>query len=183
MDATILFFGILPLIAFAVIDSFAGLKAGLISALIFAILETVYSLIQFGTLDWLTLFSVAMVMVFALISFKTHDAIFIKLQPVFLGICFGLFFLAMEIIGKPLLLTMLDKYHELIPDAMRAALNMSNVRTLIGKVSWLLGFGFIFHAGLVAYAAFRLNKWWWLIIRGLGIYIMMIICVLLARLI
>ena len=39
MDSTTLLLGVLPLVAFVIVDSFAGLKAGLAAAVIFALLE------------------------------------------------------------------------------------------------------------------------------------------------
>lgn len=179
---SVFFFGILPLIAFVVIDSFAGLKAGIIAAVVFALVEIIYSLAVFGTVDSLTIGTLVLVLVLGFISYKSNNSIYFKLQPVFVGVVFGSVLLVTQAMGKPLLLLLVDKYQAMLPDDL--ALHFSNpmIRTMFARVSGILGVGFLVHAALVAYAAFRLNNWWWLFIRGIGVYIMMIICVVIARL-
>ena len=181
MNITMLLLGVLPLIAFVVIDSFMGLKAGLISAMLFALLETIYSLYEFGSLDELSIASLVLVCAFAVVSLKTKNSIYMKLQPVFLGLCFAAVLLVMQALGKPLLLVMLAKYDAIIPPDFRQGINQPLAKDLLARVSLILGFGFLVHASAVFYAAFRMSNWWWLVIRGVGIYAMMIICVLIAR--
>ncbi len=181
MNISLILFGVLPLIAFVIIDSFMGLKAGLISAIALAIVEAIYTLYQFGSIDSVTVASLVLVCAFALISFKSNNAIYMKLQPVFLGLAFGAVLLVMQSMGKPLLLMMFEKYDTLIPEEYRANFKHPQVLLMLARLSLILGFGFIIHAGLVAYAAFRLSNWWWLIIRGIGLYIMLFLCCLLVR--
>jgi hypothetical protein len=104
-----------------------------------------------------------------------------KLQPVFLGLAFAAVLLIMQVMGKPLLVVALQKYDTLIPSEFRASLNSPLAKDMLRRVSFILGIGFIVHACAVLYAALRMSNWWWLLIRGVGIYVMMIICVLIAR--
>lgn len=89
MDINIILLGLLPLVAFAIIDSFFSLKAGLISAILLALAEIFYSFYQFGSLDSLTIISLVLVLLLAGCSFKTQNSLYIKLQPVLLGVCFA----------------------------------------------------------------------------------------------
>ncbi len=176
-----LLMGLLPLIAFVIIDSLLGLKSGLLAALFLAVAELLYSFYEFGDLDWLSLLSLALVGVFGALSFAKNNPIYIKLQPVFLGVIFGIVMLVFQAMGKPLLLLMLDKYGGLIPDELAHKAQHPEVRLSLTQASLNLGIGLLVHAALVAYAAFRMNKWWWLFIRGIGLYIMMAIAMLMTR--
>lgn len=176
-----LLFGVLPLIAFVIIDAFLGLKAGLIAAIVLALAETIYSFYEFGSLDYISFISLFLVSAFAFFSYKSQNPIFMKLQPVFLGVCFGLIFLVMQAIDKPLLIVLCQKYENLIPGEVRKNLNNPEALAVLSRSSLLLGVGFLAHASAVAYAALRMNNWWWLGIRGAGLYLMMFVCLVLAR--
>jgi intracellular septation protein len=176
-----LILGLLPLIAFVIIDAFLGLKSGLIAAILFAVAEAAYTIYEFGELDWLSIASLVLVLVFGLLSFKSNNAIYMKLQPVFLGISFGCVVLVLQILGKPILLLVIEKYGSLVPAEMQINANNPLVQKMLSQTSLNLGMGLLLHAALVAYAAFRMSNWWWLFIRGIGLYVMMGICVLMAR--
>lgn len=181
MNISMLIFGILPLLAFVVIDSFAGLRAGIIGGILFALAEVIYSLIFYQTLDELTLGSAILVILFGLISYKRKKEIYFKLQPVFVGLIFSIVFGVMQLLGKPLLVIMLQKYQFMLPEQMRLLSTQEAMLNLLARLSGILAIGFLVHATLVAYAAFRMSKWWWLIIRGLGLYFMLFICVVVVR--
>lgn len=160
-----------------------GLKAGLISAVVLAVAETAYSIYEFGGIDELSIASLVLVCAFAGVSLKTKNPLYMKLQPVFLGLCFAAVLLVMQALGKPLLVTMVDKYNSIIPVELRQGFNSPIVRDLLARTSLVLGLGFLVHACAVLYAALRMSNWWWLIIRGVGVYVMMFVCVMVARMI
>ncbi|USN49930.1 MAG: septation protein IspZ [Myxococcales bacterium] len=177
-----LLFGLLPLVAFVIIDNFLGLKSGLIAAIILAFLEAGYSIFVFGSLDALSIASLVLVLAFGFWSLKSQKPIYIKLQPVIFGLIFSVVILVLQYLNKPLLPLFLDKYGEQFPKEIMYAFAHQNMRGLLSQLSLNLGIGILIHAVLVAYAAFRLNNWWWLLIRGIGFYLMMALCILSARL-
>lgn len=181
MSLSYILLGLLPLIAFVVIDSFLGLKAGIVAAFVLAGLEALYSLYEFGSLDELSVASLLLVFVFGLFSLKSKNPIYMKLQPVFLGLCFGCIVLVFQALNKPILLIALSKYGSMMPVELQKNIENPLMQTMLARVSLFLGLGFLLHAGCVAYAAFRLSNWWWLIIRGIGLYVMMALCVVCAR--
>ncbi len=181
MNASTLLFGVLPLIVFVVMDSFAGLKSGVIAAIVLALAEAVFTLVVYKTIDEITVGSTLLVLVFGLLSYFTKKPIYIKLQPVFLGVVFGLILLVMQFLEKPLLVILMDKYQLMLPDDMQTMVSMPAFRSMLTKVSGILGWGFLVHAALVAFAALRMGNWAWLIIRGVGLYVMMFSCALIAR--
>lgn len=181
MSSSALLFGVLPLVIFVLIDSFAGLKSGLLAAILFAVGELIYTLVVYKTIDELTIGSTVLVLIFGFLSFKANKDIYFKLQPVFLGLLFGLVLLVMQMLGKPLLVSMTVKYQFMFPENMREMLLSPSFLEMLGRLSGVLAWGFLIHAALIAYAAFRLNKWWWLLIRGIGLYVMMFLCMLWVR--
>ncbi len=173
--------GILPLLAFVMIDSFAGMKSALWSAVGFAILEVVYSLYMYRTLDELTIGSFLLVVVFAFFSFRSQNPLYFKMQPVALGLCFSLAFLICHWMGKPLLIVMFDKYQPMLPAEARTIFTQPNMQEMLSRASHYLGWGFLVHGGLVAYSALQLSNWRWLLLRGVGVYVMIGICMWMAR--
>ena len=181
MSMTTLLFGVLPLIIFVMIDSFAGLKAGIISAVVFALLELAYTLYVYKTVDGITLGTLATLVIFGLLSYKTGSSLVFKMQPVILGVLFGTVLLVMQFMGKPLLPLLMEKYQYIIPEDMRARVNDPIFTALLKQSSMTLGWGFLAHAACVAYAAFFMSNWWWLAIRGIGVYVMMFMALIVAR--
>lgn len=181
MSGSTLLFGLLPLIMFVIVDSFAGIRTGVIAGVLFALAELIYTLVVFKTIDEVTIASTFLILLFGFMSFKSKKDIYFKLQPVVLGFSFAAVLFVMQLMGKPLLVMMIEKYQNLFPDDMKEALLNPESLLVMARLSWILGIGFIIHALLVGYAAFRMNKWWWLIIRGIGFYLMLLICTLVAR--
>ena len=181
MDLSTLFFGIVPLLVFVIVDSLSGVKTGVIAAILFAVLEMIYTLVVFKTIDNLTLGSSLLVLVFGVLSFRSNKPIYMKLQPVFLGlICAGVFFV-MEILGKPLLILMAEKYQYMMPEQFRPAMASPVYQAMLARLSLVLALGFLIHATLVGISAYYMNKWWWIAIRGIGFYVMLFICVAIVR--
>ena len=100
MNITLVLFGILPLIAFAIIDTFAGVRWAVVSAAALAILELSYTVIVLKTIDAITITTVVLVILFATITYRTKNPIFFKFQPVILGTVFGLILLGYQLFGS-----------------------------------------------------------------------------------
>lgn len=181
MNISYILFGLLPLVAFVVIDNFMGLRAGLFAAIVLALAEAAYTIYEFGALDSLSIASLILVLLFGLLSLRNNNSLYMKLQPVLLGLCFSCVIITYQIIGKPILILFFEKYGSLIPAALQSQLQNPHMHEMLGRVSLYLGLGFLLHSVLVAYAALRLSNWWWLLIRGIGLYVMMALCVVIAR--
>jgi intracellular septation protein A len=176
MEINSLLMGLIPLVVFVVIDSVAGVKAGIISAIVFALLEAGYTYYTMRRFDEITMISLLLVSVFGFLSYRYDNPLFFKLQPVILGVLLGIAFLVMQYLDKPVMVIMAEKYRELLPLQMRTNLQNPMVLRMLKKASLYLGFGFFLHAAGVAYAAFYLSSWWWLAVRGIGLYVVMGLC-------
>ena len=87
----------------------------------------------------------------------------------------------MEVLNKPILVLMLNKYKYGLPEEAQQQLSNPFIQEALARTSFYLGWGLILHALLVAYAALKMSNWWWLIIRGIGFYLVLIACSVLGR--
>lgn len=173
--------GIIPLIIFVIVDSVAGLKWGLVFAILLAIVEAIFSVYYFHEIDSVTLFSLISVIGMAFISYKTQSPIFFKMQPVILGFFFGTTLLISYFIDKPLLLIMMTKYKDYFPGPFSNNLQLPSFRLFLKTSTLTVGFSIYIHAFAVAYAAKKLNNWWWLTIRGVGVYFFLFLGLIVSK--
>ena len=171
MGSTTLLFGILPLLVFVIVDSFFDLKAALISAVVIALAEAILSFVLFGTLDIVTGFSVLLVLVMSFLSYQQKSDLAFKFQPVVLGVALGGALVISYWIGKPLLYLMTTKYASHMPQEVQNQLTNPLMKKFLIAGTQMCGLALLIHAGIVAYAAMKLSKWWWLVIRGIGFYV------------
>lgn len=173
--------GILPLLIFVIIDSFLGLNKALVSAVILAILEAGFSLYYFHEVDSVTLFSLLTVALFCFISYKKSNPLFLKMQPTLISSIIGIILIVSYLINDPLLLNMSLKYADFFPPQFQKQIHSPLMQQLLIKSTLTVGWAHIAHAIVCGLAAFKLNKWWWIAIRGIGYYFFMIAGLIAAK--
>ena len=181
MSYSLFLMGVLPLIIFVLVDSFAGVKKAVVFAALFAFAEALFTYFYFGFLDEISLGALVLVLIFAYLSYKSNNPIFFKLQPVFLGVLTSVFFLIMQFLNKPIMVLVSQKYKDFFPPEIAVRVMDPIMVQHLSILSLYLGWGFLLHSFCVYYAAKKMSNLWWLLIRGLGVYIMMFVCALLAR--
>ena len=72
--------GVLPILVFLIVDSFAGQKKALIGVLLMAMGEVLFSLIKFGTIDYLTWVTFAILGIFVGLSLWKKNDIYFKIS-------------------------------------------------------------------------------------------------------
>ncbi|MFK7873050.1 MAG: hypothetical protein AB8C84_07755 [Oligoflexales bacterium] len=169
------FMTLFPLILFVIVDVFWGMKAALVTAVIAAFAEALLSLILFGEIDFLTATSILLVVGMAAVSWKTNSSLMFKMQPVLLGLLTGGVLLGTTLLGRPLLVEALQKYGPIINPDFEAILQNPNFMIMIERSNWTVGIALWIHAGVVAWTALKYSNWIWLLTRGLGVYLAMII--------
>lgn len=167
---------------FVIVDSFCGVKTGVIAAIVLALAEIIYIIATSGTIDSFTIGSASLVLILGLVSYKLENPIYMKLQPVVVGFILSIVFLVMQVAQKPLLVVIAQHYQNHLPAPLQAQMANPLFYDLLARLSSVLGVGLLAHAALTAYAAFFLNNWWWIAFRGIGFYLMLAGCVLWVRL-
>lgn len=182
MSLNIILMGVLPLIAFVMMDTFFGLKAGLVSAIGFAFLELLYTLYKFGTIDAVTGLSLSLVCLMAFFAWKKESEKLFLYQPVLMSLVLGAYFIISYTMGEPIFIVFFQKYgKDLIPQEQYQVLSHPQMQKIMTISSLTLGFGLFAHAFAIWIAIVKLNKWWWLAFRGIGFYLFAFISMLVAR--
>ncbi|MBI2518943.1 MAG: septation protein IspZ [Bdellovibrio sp.] len=180
-----LFLGLLPLLAFVIVDAFLSMKAALITTIVMAIVEAVWTFVSFNELDSVTVFTLVSVVIMTLISYKKQSPIFLKLQPAILSSVFASVLIISYFMDRPYILLMMEKYHGLIPAQMEEQIKMllreNWFRQILITNTWTMGAALYLHAMLTTVAAFKLGNWWWLALRGIGFYVFIFLSTIIAR--
>lgn len=173
--------GLLPLIAFAIADVFFGLKTGLIAAFVLAIIEAGWTWMSFGELDQISLLSILLIVILGLLAWKKNSAVLFKLQPSIISLFLGGWLIFSWFNEDPLFVAMAHKYRELLPEQMVMALEHPFYLAFLARATLTTGLGLLLHALVTAWAAVKLNTWWWIAIRGVGFYGFCFLGMLLAK--
>lgn len=182
MDLSSLLLDLIPLLVFVVLDGMGNVRYAVIGAVLAAVFELVYSHFMLGGVDTFSLIFAAFILVFAGLSYRFNNPIFFKFKPVAIGIITALVLLVTSALSQPALLSMADRYAQMLPDQMQSMLGDANVRQLFARMNLYLGFALLLHAAATAWAALHLSRWWWFAISGPGFYIAVLFTGLVAQL-
>jgi intracellular septation protein len=155
----LLFGGILPVIAFTVIEEKFGIIWGVIAGMVFSVGEMAWEWARDRRISSVTLGVSLMILVLGGISLWANDGIWFKLQPALSEAAFCLLLLGSLILGKPFLVAAMEKQGTVLPPAIRAAMPGLTLR---------LALFFGFHAILATWAAFHWSTSAWALLKGVG---------------
>lgn len=173
--------GLLPLIIFVIVDTFAGLKWGVVAALVVAVAECIWDYSQLGHVETITLVSFGLVAFLGLVSVKLNDSRFFKFQPVVVGVLLALFIAHRQFFGVPLLVQLYPKMRKLMPPVVVAMYDGPMGQRILTVFSAALIFVLLTHALLVAIAALRKGNLAWILVRGIGLWVLMAIAAVAVR--
>lgn len=165
-QALSLFFGgLLPIIAFTVIEEKYGPAAGLVAGLIFGGGEIIYELVRYKKVSLPTWIGNGLLLFLGAISLFFNDGIWFKLQPAIMEFGMFVFLLASWVLKKPFLTIMIEKQNQQFPEILKPFLSGITLR---------MGIFFLLHAILATHAAFNWSTEAWAYLKGLGLTISMI---------
>lgn len=166
-QALSLFFGgLLPVIAFTVIEEKYGPQAGLIAGLIFGVGEIIYELARYKKVSQITWIGNGLLLGLGLISLFFNDGIWFKLQPAIMEFGMFVFLLGSWALKKPFLKIMVEKQNPEIPQIMKDSLSGITLR---------MALFFLAHAIIATYAAFYWSTEAWAVLKGIGLTVSMIV--------
>jgi len=164
---------LIALVAFAILDTYASLNIALIATLAITIIEIIYTIMVFGSLDSISLFSFALVVALVGLSKLKNNRTLFKLKPAVLNSGLGLYLLGSFAVGHPLLQTIANKYQHLLPQQTHTILMHPNGQGLLIQLTLTMGIWLLIHAIIVAYAGVKLHNFWWAAINSLGLILAM----------
>ncbi|MCB9026507.1 MAG: septation protein IspZ [Bdellovibrionaceae bacterium] len=171
---------LIPLLVFALVETFGSVKTALIAAMIAAVAEVLFSYLYFGHIDSFSVASIFLVLLMGGLAYKKESRRIFYLKPAILSFAFGAFLVIAHWMGNHVLLDGVTKYSELFSEEQRMIFANDSMMNILRRAGLTVGIALIFHGLVSAWAAFKLSRWWWLTIAGLGIYIFMFVGMLFA---
>lgn len=163
---SLIFGGLLPVIAYTVIEEKYGPKAGLIAGLIFGGGEIIYEIIRYKKVSLTTWIGNGLLLGLGAIALFLNDGIWFKLQPAIMEFGMFGFLLGSWALKKPFLKIMAEKQNPEMPEVIKNNLSGMTLR---------LSFFFLLHSGLATYAAYNWSTEAWAYLKGIGLIVSMVI--------
>lgn len=162
-----LFFGgLLPIIAFTVIEESYGIIAGLIAGMAFGIGEIIYEYVTVRKVSTITWIGNGLILGLGGISLVFNEGIWFKLQPAILEFGFFIFLLGSWVMKKPFLQLMIEKQNPDAPDFVKAQL---------GGMTFRLSIFMLAHSLIATWAAFYWSTEAWVLLKGVGLTVSMVV--------
>lgn len=166
-QALSLFFGgLLPIIAFTVIEEKYGIIAGLIAGMIFGVGEIIYEYVSVKKVSAITWIGNGLILGLGAVSLISSEGIWFKLQPAILEFGFFIFLLISWLMKKPFLVLMIKKQNPDAPDFIKAQMSGMTLR---------LSFFMLAHAIIAIWAALYWSTEAWAMLKGVGLTVSMIV--------
>lgn len=163
---SLLFGGLLPVIAFTVIEEYYGIIPGLIAGMIFGGGEVIYEYVTQKKVNTITWIGNGLLLGLGTIALFSSEGIWFKLQPAILEFGLFVFLLISWIMKKPFLALMIEKQNPDAPEFVKAQMSGMTLR---------LSFFMLAHSLLATWAAFYWSTEAWAILKGVGLTVSMII--------
>ncbi len=156
--------GLLPVIAFTVIEEWQGPVWGTVAGLAFGAGEVIFEWRRDKKVSTLTWASNLFIFVLGIISLVTQEGVWFKLQPAFLVLAMALWFIVTSFRGTPLLVGLSIKQNPNLPP---------HLLEFLAKLNFRLGIFFLGITALSVYAAFEWSTAAWATLKGVGAPILM----------
>ena len=157
--------GFLPLIVFIVADSIWGTRIGLMVAVVFGIIEFIFSYIKEKVVDKFILLDIGLIVVLGTVSILLENEIFFKLKPALIELIFCIM-LGISVFSPVNIMMLLTKRY-----MKNVELNEAQVQQFTRSLKALF-FIFLGHTVLIIYSAFFMSKGAWAFISGGLFYIL-----------
>jgi intracellular septation protein len=159
-----LLMGILPVVAFAIVEEKYGVIWGTIAGMIFGLGEVVYEKIKLKKVSGITWFSNILILVLGGASLYSAEGFWFKMQPAIFLFVFAIMLIGSSLMKNPMLAAMAIKQNPNIPPAALAMLASLNLR---------LSFVFLFLSALSTWAAFSWSTEAWAFLKSVGVFIIL----------
>lgn len=164
--ASLFFAGLLPVIAFTLIEEYYGVMAGLIAGMVFGVGEICWELYKYKKVQKMTLFGNGLLLALGAVSLVSSEGIWFKLQPAVMEGLFALILWGSVLMGKPLLSYLAEQQGHQLPDLIKSRMKGITFRS---------GLFFALHAGLAVWAAVAWSTTNWALLKGIGLTVSFIL--------
>lgn len=166
---SLLFGGLLPVIAFTVIEEKYGIIAGLIAGMIFGVGEIIYELVTVRKVSGLTWAGNGLLLLLGGVSLISSEGIWFKLQPALMEAGMFVFLFGGWALKKPFLVLMLQKQNPQAPEFLFKRMSGMTLRLSLFMLA---------HSALATWAAFSWSTEAWALLKGVGLTVSLIVYML-----
>ena len=171
--------GVIPVVAFTVIESQFGIVWGLVAGMVFGLGEIFWEWRTTRHVEPLTWGGNGMILVLGGLSLATQEGIWFKLQPSLIEAAMALLLWGSVIAGHPLLVSFMSKAmkQQGISWDQSAALSARGrlLTVALRGLTMRLGLFFAIHAAVAAWAALYWSTAAWALLKGVGFTLTMIV--------
>ncbi|WP_413586891.1 inner membrane-spanning protein YciB [Bdellovibrio sp. HCB274] len=167
--AAVFFAGLLPVIAFTVIEEKYGTIAGLIAGMIFGVGEICFELYKHKKVQKITWIGNGLLLVLGGISLISDEGIWFKLQPAIMEAVFAIALWVSVALNKPLIVVLAEQQGQKLPEFMKVRMKGMTFR---------MGGFFAIHTGLAIWAALQWSTTAWAMLKGVGLTVSLIVYML-----
>lgn len=160
------FGGLLPVIAFTVIEETHGVMAGLIAGMIFGVGEIGFELYKYRKIQKITLIGNGLLLGLGAISLISSEGIWFKLQPAIMEALFALVLWGSVLLKKSLLVYLAEQQGQAFPDILKSKMS---------GLTFRMGLFFALHAALATWAAFAWSTSNWALLKGVGLTVSFVV--------
>lgn len=167
--------GLLPVIAFSVIEEYYGVLWGLVVGMIFGVGEILWEWVTLKRVDPLTWGGNGLLLVLGGLSLATQEGIWFKLQPALMEVAFALLLWGSVLWNKPLLLVLAQKQGGLPKDFEGIHPRVAEVmRSSLKGMTFRLGVFFAIQSGIAVWAALYWSTAAWAALKGVGLTVSLV---------
>jgi intracellular septation protein len=163
---SLFFAGLLPVIAFTLIEEYYGTLAGLIAGMVFGCGEILWELFKYRKVNAITWIGNGLLLILGGVSLLSSEGFWFKMQPAIMEAMFALFLWGSLLMKKNLLVYLVEQQGQTFPPPIKDRLDGLSLR---------IGFFFAFHAALASYAAIYWSTTAWALLKGLGLTLSFIV--------
>lgn len=171
---SLLLAGILPVVAFTVIEEYYGVVAGLVAGMVFGVGEIIWEKWREGRVSGLTWGGNGLLLVLGGVSLFTQEGLWFKLQPAIMEFLFAGILLGSVALGKPLMVELARKQGTIPPvDANAVGVGPNPVLRALTQamrgMTLRMGALMLVHGGLTVWAALYWSTAAWAWLKGAGL--------------
>lgn len=157
--SSLFFGGLLPVIAFTLIEDRYGVLWGVVAGMVFGVGEMSLEWLRERKVSAITLGGNLFILVLGGISLLTQEGVWFKLQPAIMEGVFAAGLFISWFMKKPLLLWMMEKQRGEVPAPLREA---------FPGMTFRMGVFFLIHTVLATWAALKWSTQSWALLKGVG---------------
>lgn len=158
--------GLLPVIAFSLIEEYYGTMAGLIAGMVFGVGEIGWELYKYKQVQKMTWIGNGLLLALGGVSLISSEGIWFKLQPAIMEAVFALMCWGSLILGKNMIAYLAEQQGQKLPEILIARMK---------GLTFRIGLFFAIHAILAVWAAYSWTTTNWALLKGVGLTVSFIL--------